>query len=44
MEGAYSDRRPQGRMEPERYRQSAVDLRIDIAEREIYDVNLEDYH
>ena len=44
VEGAYFDGRPQGGMEPERYGQPAVTFRIDTAEREIYDVNLEDYH
>ena len=44
MESAYPNSRPQGHMEPERYGQSAVDFRIDTTEREIYDVNLEDYH
>jgi hypothetical protein len=42
VEGAYLDGRPQGHMEPERYRR--LTFRIDTTEREIYDVNLEDYH
>jgi hypothetical protein len=45
VEGAYLDGRPQWHMEPERSRQSPVDLSYrHTAEHEIYDVNLEDYH
>jgi hypothetical protein len=43
VEGAYFDGRPQGHMEPERANRRLT-FRIDTADREIYDVNLEDYH
>lgn len=44
MEGAHLDGRPQGHMELSVTANRRLTFRIDAAEREIYDVNLEDYH
>ena len=44
MEGAYTDERPQGHWSLSVTANRRLTFRIDALEREIYDVNLEDYH